>query len=114
MAVGSQNGIMDYFKHFELSQETPYFYIKGVRYKRLTWGEEPDLPSNLSNKPCNDCGALKGQFHSLLCDMENCPRCGFQARGCNCNRTTSWLFSPLYWFRWLLKTIGFNVNLSTT
>ncbi len=105
---------MDYSKHFEISQECLYLYIDGVRYKRLAWGQESSFPSDLADKPCHDCGAIRGQYHSLLCDMERCPKCGEQEMSCDCNGKTSALFSPKYWIRWLLAKIGFNVKTNAT
>jgi hypothetical protein len=33
---------------------------------------------------CGDCGAQKGGFHHLGCDMEPCPRCRRQLLSCGC------------------------------
>ncbi len=36
---------------------------------------------------CHDCNIVnaKGNFHHLGCDVERCPKCGFQLIGCDCN-----------------------------
>src|SRR5262249_55224737 len=31
---------------------------------------------------CHDCGARPGEYHRLGCDVERCPRCGFQLLTC--------------------------------
>lgn len=35
-------------------------------------------------KTCGDCGVFPGELHQSGCDIEQCPRCGFQAISCNC------------------------------
>ena len=78
----------------------PVYRWYAVQTGRL--GEERNLPAGVADKPCHDCGAIKGQYHSLLCDMERCPKCGGQEMSCDCHGKTSALFSPLYWLRWSL------------
>lgn len=33
---------------------------------------------------CNDCDAAPGDHHVAGCDVERCPRCGFQQISCDC------------------------------
>ena len=33
---------------------------------------------------CHDCGAKLGRYHHANCDVEQCPICGGQLIGCNC------------------------------
>ncbi len=33
---------------------------------------------------CGDCGAMPGKLHIPGCDIEQCPRCGWQAISCHC------------------------------
>lgn len=53
----------------------------GVVYDRIRFGdEEYDMGDNC----CHDCGARPGHFHHGGCDAEECPVCGGQLIGCNC------------------------------
>ena len=38
-----------------------------------------------SGRPCHDCGAVKGEFHVVGCDVERCPVCKGQAISCDCD-----------------------------
>lgn len=33
---------------------------------------------------CHDCSVNPGQTHHAGCDMERCPRCGYQFLSCPC------------------------------
>ena len=56
-------------------------YSRGKYYKRIKYGDEdfawPD-------ERCHDCGAKLGHYHHANCDVEQCPVCGGQLIGCNC------------------------------
>jgi hypothetical protein len=56
-------------------------------YPRVKYGDENiwlEVDKDFSNIPCHDCAALKGQYHVAGCDMEQCPKCGGQLFGCEC------------------------------
>lgn len=59
----------------------PGVYSRGKYYKRIKYGSEdfawPD-------ERCHDCGAKLGHYHHANCDVEQCPVCGGQLIGCNC------------------------------
>lgn len=67
------------------------YRIADVIYDRIAWGSESDLPE-IGGKPCPDCGVASGQLHVRGCDIEQCPCCGCQAIGCDCDydRTFGW------------------------
>ena len=54
--------------------------INGKKYKRVKCNFE---------LKCPDCGALKGQYHSVGCDQESCPACKGQAITCKCEPMTA-------------------------
>jgi hypothetical protein len=43
-----------------------------------------EMTEDPGGRNCPDCGAKPGQLHEGGCDVERCPRCGFQLIGCNC------------------------------
>lgn len=52
--------------------------MQRVRYgaEKAEWGAD--------EKPCHDCGVIKGELHVPGCDVECCPSCGGQIFGCEC------------------------------
>jgi hypothetical protein len=38
----------------------------------------------LVKDPCHDCGVIKGEFHTLSCDVEECPLCVGHKLSCEC------------------------------
>lgn len=66
----------------EAAQNATTYIIGGQSYNRLAYGQEQyEWPHDA----CHDCGVLKGQYHvPLVCDVEQCPRCGNQVIGCDC------------------------------
>jgi hypothetical protein len=52
----------------------PSVVIDGAHYVR----------DRCADSRCGDCGAKRGQFHHLGCDLERCPRCGRQLISCGC------------------------------
>ena len=39
---------------------------------------------------CHDCGIKHGEVHHFGCDVERCPKCGYQLIGCECQGRTVW------------------------
>jgi hypothetical protein len=66
----------------EAAQSITTYRINGTVYPRIRYGAERD---QWPDGPCHDCGVLKGQYHvELVCDVEECPVCGYQVMGCSC------------------------------
>ncbi len=54
----------------------------GEKYTRIKYGDED---FKLVEVACPGCGAKEGHFHHYNCDREECPACGGQLIGCDCN-----------------------------
>lgn len=53
------------------------------------------MECEMSNKEhCPDCGVAPGKEHLNGCDIEQCPRCGWQLISCCCNTDA---FPPMKW-----------------
>lgn len=50
----------------------------GELYRRLPFGKE----GGNWGETCHDCGAGKGEYHVLGCDVEHCPQCRRQLISC--------------------------------
>lgn len=81
-------------------------------------------------KNCHDCAVKPGELHKPGCDVERCPRCGYQMISCDCprdKRTNAWVEKNLMpwtgiwpgteeaiefdlWSKWV-STEGFDENL---
>jgi hypothetical protein len=50
---------------------------------RIPFGSEPHTDM-FPPGPCADCGVDRGAVHWCGCDHEQCPNCGAQLLGCDC------------------------------
>jgi hypothetical protein len=67
----------------EEAQTITHYEIDGQKYARIPYGSERH-PWRADS--CRDCGALKGELHVPLCDVEICPKCGGQVIDCHCDQ----------------------------
>ena len=89
-----------YFDEFKEAQGHKTEKLHGKRYRRIKYGDEkwidekgepykdeigkPIDCNKITQQPCHDCLAIKGQYHCFGCDVERCPRCKLQRLSCGC------------------------------
>lgn len=65
----------------------PVFFIQEeyaeTEYARIVFGRE-DIHGGTKFAKCPDCATPLDGIHHFLCDWEQCPRCGEQLLGCDC------------------------------
>ena len=59
-----------------------YIESEGQLYKRIRYGDED---FQWADERCHDCACLPGHYHHFNCDVEQCPICGGQLIGCDCD-----------------------------
>ena len=64
--------------------QTKRTYCLMTEVLRIPYGDEQGWPSDISNIPCHDCSAARGEYHVPGCDMEECPVCHKQIISCDC------------------------------
>ena len=75
-------------ERIEDAQLKTHYRIGGSKYERIRYGAETD-DWGANDRPCHDCGAIKGQLHVVGCDAERCPCCDGQAIFCECEHDTA-------------------------
>jgi len=65
------------------AQEKPSLTIVGRVVARVRYGDEQD-DWGANEHACHDCRVIKGEFHVLGCDGEECPACRGQLITCDC------------------------------
>ena len=70
-------------EEFAEAQTVRTCMAKGIEMPRIPYGDE-DFDWGAAERPCHDCGALKGELHGFGCDVEECPGCSEQRLSCDC------------------------------
>lgn len=63
-------------------------YGKEERYDEAARGQswaKQSWDKDCHDHPCHDCNVVFGQLHVPGCDIEECPRCKWQAISCSCD-----------------------------
>ena len=72
----------DWLDKIETSQKIEYYTCDGHKSQRIRFGADDP---HWGDRPCRDCGVIKGEFHVLGCEYEFCPVCKQAfAAGCEC------------------------------
>jgi hypothetical protein len=81
--VNGQTVVRGWGKVLAEAQDQRTYSIAGEVFERIPFGQ--DYAAEASGLPsCRDCAAGRGQLHVPVCCCEQCPRCGGQAIGCDC------------------------------
>lgn len=62
------------------SQKYNGIMIDGKPYARIKYGDETTFRIG-TGEYCGDCMVKKGEYHTDMCDHEQCPKCGLQLIG---------------------------------
>jgi hypothetical protein len=73
----------DWPAKIEAAQNVSSRTIQDKVYSRVRFGDE-QKDWRAEQRPCRDCGVVKGQYHVPGCDVDECPACGGQAITCDC------------------------------
>lgn len=89
---------VEYLDDYFQAQDEKTTMLSGKRYRRVRYGYEVrhwnrPVPKDFKvrwaeiiQRPCGDCGVVRGELHLEGCDIEACPRCGGQYLCCECRR----------------------------
>lgn len=64
-----------------VSCSVEFLHRDGVPVAMVPWGQERGWQAS---GPCGDCGAPRGGFHHLGCDVQRCAVCRGQMFTCGC------------------------------
>ena len=65
------------------AQDHRVYRIRRKVFERIPFGQDY-AGQDTDAESCRDCAAGRGQLHVPVCCREQCPRCGGQVLGCDC------------------------------
>ena len=74
----------DYDQRHAEAQAQKTYTMGGTEYTRIPYGQERQ-DWDASHRRCHDCDVQAGELHLPGCDVEECPKCGWQAISCDCD-----------------------------
>ncbi len=96
--IVTYNGVpmrRDYAEDLAATQSLTHYRGHGALFPRVQLGGENGMRRyNEGRLRCRCCSAADGQFHSPLCEGEECPRCGRQVMSCDCEFYTEDAVDP--------------------
>jgi hypothetical protein len=79
----------DYAEELEATQSCTHYRGHNGLFPRVRMGDEDGMSGyHRGRSLCRCCNTAVGQFHSPLCEGEECPRCGLQVMSCDCEFMT--------------------------
>ena len=80
-------------EQIQAAQLVGHIALRDATLPRIPYGSEKE-DWGADTRPCRDCAVVRGEFHVLNCDAEECPNCHEQLISCGCDFDESETFIP--------------------